>query len=425
MSRKQIKLDIKDLKIGMYVSQLDRPWIETPFVIQGLLIKGSRDITALARHCAFVYVDIEKSSPQVIKKHFVLEARSKVSTILQKPDRNQAPKGPAGNKKSFKRICYKNNQSIDKEIPEATIAFQDLTVAMQKVFKDLRNNRDINLIETQTAAKEMVASVIRNPDAFVWLARVKEKDTYSYEHSIRAAILAAVFGRHLGLPPITMQNLCMGVLLSEVGMAKIDTEILQKKGKLTPEEYSQVQKHVEYGAEILSHTPGISEQVIQVVWNHHERHNGSGYPRQLRGQQIHPLGKIAGIVDCYDAMTSPRNHARLVSTSEAMSNLYKMRNREFQSELVEQFIQAIGLYPTGTLVQLSTDEVGVIIAQNPERRLQPKVMVVLDENKIPVVPAKIVDLKRYENDGHKVSVSMDLKAGAFDIYPQNLMVVGE
>ncbi|PCJ18378.1 MAG: metal-dependent phosphohydrolase [Gammaproteobacteria bacterium] len=429
VSREQIKVNLTDLKIGMYVCQLDRPWIETPFLLQGLLIKAGRDIAALQRHCDFVYVDITKSASKVIKQHFVHVAKNKVSKLH--PDKTSASpankKSPAKESK-FKKAAYAISLTVEKELPQADIAFQDLSQAMQSVFNNVRNNQSIDVQATKQAAKEMVGSIIRNPDAFVWLARVKEKDSYSYEHSIRSAILAIVFGRHLGLPPAPLQNLAMGVLLSEVGMAKIPDEILKKKGKLTDEEFEIVKKHVEYSAEILSTTPGVSDQVLQVVWSHHERHDGSGYPRQLRGQQIHPLGKIAGIVDCYDAMTSPRSHAKPKTASDAVAMLYKMRNKDFQSELVEQFIQAIGLYPTGTLVQLSTDEVGIIISQNKDRRLCPKVMVVLDENKIPIYPSKIIDLIHYQKntaEQAKISISLDLKAGAFDIYPQDIMVMSE
>ena len=425
VSREPIKVNITDLKIGMYVSQLDRPWIETPFLLQGILIKAGRDITALHRHCKHVYVDITKSSSKVIKQHYVHVAKNNVAKLNPNTNQPKSKKDQPSKENKFKKFSYTTSQSIEKELPQADIAFHDLSQAMQGVFKNIRNGQLINIKETKQAAKEMVESIIRNPDAFVWLARVKEKDSYSYEHSIRAAILAIVFGRHLGLPPVPLQNLAMGVLLSEVGMAKIPDKLLKNNGKLSDEEYEIVKKHVEYSAEILASTPGISDQVLQIVWSHHERHNGSGYPRQLRNQQIHPLGKIAGIVDCYDALTSPRSHARPKTASDAVSMLYKMRGKEFQSELVEQFIQAIGLYPTGTLVQLSTDEVGIIIAQNKERRLCPKVMIVLNENKIPIYPSKIIDLKHYQKntaEQPKISISLDLKVGAFDIYPQDIMV---
>ncbi|MEE4251236.1 MAG: HD domain-containing phosphohydrolase, partial [Alcanivoracaceae bacterium] len=172
-----------------------------------------------------------------------------------------------------------------------------------------------------------------------------------------------------------------------------------------------------YGLDMLESCDNINEQVLGVVQYHHERHDGSGYPHGLSGSQIPLLARIAGIVDTYDAITSPRPHAESVTSTEAVSSLYDQRDKAFQSALVEQFIQAIGVYPTGTLVELSNNEVGVVIAQNPTRRLRPQVMVVLDQDKRQLSMPRVVNLLEVERDSHDkpLTIAGCLKAGAYNV----------
>ncbi len=416
MAVKQEKLGTAELAIGMYVAALDRPWVETPFPIQGFHIKDQADIEQLRRFCRHVYVDRSLSRAQATFQPAPAAAAAarKASITVN----------PAARIRKFAPVVYQNTQPLQKEVSVATTLHQEITRAVVQVLNDVRGGKDLNIPVVRKAAGLMVNSVTRNPDAFVWLSRVRDADSYSYAHSLRSSVWALVFGRHLGMPRDILEELALGVLLSEVGKTKLPRSLLMKPGKLTEDETVQMRKHVEHGVDILRQCPGVSEVAISVVQFHHERHDGSGYPYNLSGADIPLLARIAGIVDTYDAITSPRPYAEARSSSEAVSMLYDSRDKSFQAQLIEQFIQAVGVYPTGTLVQLSTKEVGVVISQNTARRLRPVVMLVTDHEQTLLPATEVVDLMEIQHDsaGQPLSISRCLAPGEYGIDPKLLKV---
>ena len=150
--------------------------------------------------------------------------------------------------------------------------------------------------------------------------------------------------------------------------------------------------HVKAGIEMIRGTPLVNTDVIDMIAHHHERHNGSGYPQGLSGDDIPVFARMAAIVDCYDAVTSHRGYARAISPSEAVKLLNDWKDVDFEGELVEEFIQAVGIYPAGTLVELSSGEVGVVMASDSGRRLRPRVLVLLDADKNELSTPRSVDL---------------------------------
>lgn len=418
MNTKQEKVSAFDLTIGMYVSALDRPWVETPFPIQGFHIEDDKTIEQIRRFCKHVYVDRKLSrvplsfepAPVVVRNGIKRSAMGVVN--------------PGARIRKFDAVSYPTTQPLQKEVAVAMTLQQEIARALVQVLNDVRAGKELNTLVVKKMAGLMANSVIRNPDAFVWLSRVREADSYSYAHSLRSSIWALVFGRHLGLPKDILEELSLGVLLAEVGKTRIPRSLLMKNGALTDEEFAQVRKHVEYGVEILRQCQGVSEIAISVVQFHHERFDGTGYPYGLAGTDIPLLARIAGIVDSYDAITSPRPYAPARSSTEAVSVLYEARDKLFQGQLIEQFIQAVGVYPTGTLVQLSTREVGVVISQNTARRLRPSVMLVTDHEQNLLARPEVVDLTAVTTDsaGQPLSISRCLKPGEFGIDPRLLQV---
>jgi HD-GYP domain-containing protein (c-di-GMP phosphodiesterase class II) len=183
-------------------------------------------------------------------------------------------------------------------------------------------------------------------------------------------------------------------LLQDVGKVKLPTPLIEKPGRLTQIEYQIAQKHVEHSAEILGSTPGLPPRLAQLAMLHHERLDGSGYPRRLKGDDIGLIGSIAGIVDTFDALTARRSYAAPISPSEALKTLYRARGTAFDTYLVEQFIRCIGIFPLGSVVELNAGEVGIVVAQNRAKRLQPRVMVVQDAAGNPIRPQKLIDISR-------------------------------
>ncbi|MCP5206875.1 MAG: DUF3391 domain-containing protein [Hahellaceae bacterium] len=425
MSVKSTKVPVHQLQIGMYVSDLDRPWCQTPFPIQGFYVRSNDDIRSLTSFCKHVFVD------QALDRSQFDYNELGVSTPLRS--------GTSGEKTAEKRLLklppikikdpqyYDSSIPLKKEVDAAAKVLSKIQAAIEDVLSKVKAREKVSFAELDAASEGMVDSVIRNPDALVWLHRVRQQDEHSYHHAINAAVWALVFGRHLGLTTDVLKNLSTGVLLSGIGKSKLDPALLHGDGSLSSAQFEQYKAFVDLGVEILESCGRVSHQVITIVQHHKERHNGTGYPQGLTGDKIPLLAKIAGIVDAYQSLIEPRMGAEPMTPSQAVSHLYEARNIEFQEDLVERFIQAIGVYPTGSIVQLTTEEVGIVVSHNPKRRLWPKVMVVLDENKRPLKSGKVVDLLTY-NESRKeqdtVHISSGLPFGTYDVDPSQYQVTG-
>jgi HD-GYP domain-containing protein (c-di-GMP phosphodiesterase class II) len=263
----------------------------------------------------------------------------------------------------------------------------------------------------------MMSSIIRNPDAFFWLTRLKDKDNYAYAHCIDACGLSVAFGRHLGLSLEAIEDLAVGTLMFDIGKLQLPEALLKKPGRLTDSEFSLIRRHVEFGTEMVSKMKGVNRNIVSIVLHHHERHDGKGYPRGVRGSRIPVNGRIAALVDCFDAITSDRPYSAAISAYDAVQMIYAWRDKDFQADIVEQFIQCIGLYPTGTLVELSNGEVGLVIAQNRVRRLRPKIMLVLDAGKVAYDINPTLDLIHdpRDDEGNPIEIRRPLSPGSYGI----------
>ena len=402
------QVDTQDLEPGMYVARLDRPWLETPFLFQGFEIKDQADVAELQRHCRFVYIDIERGEPA---KRYM----------------DGKPAQPRRIDSELQRICrassaqpvYQDTASVEEELAPARDSHHVACDRISDILDDVRSGRKLNVAAAEQAVNNMIESILRNPDAFMWLTKLKNKDSYTYAHSIDACALAITFGRHLGLPRKELQEVAVGTLLFDIGKMKLPEALLEKPGRLTEEEFALMQEHVAHSVNLMQDTKGISPTSIEVAYSHHERHNGGGYPRGLTSERTSVYGKIAAIVDCYDAITSDRPYSVAVSPHEAIRSLYEWRNVDFQEELVEQFIQCLGVYPTGTLVELNTGQVGIVLSQNRVRRLRPKVMLVLNADKHSYDIAPTIDLMLEEADrqGRMLEITRSLDPGSFGIDP--------
>jgi HD-GYP domain-containing protein (c-di-GMP phosphodiesterase class II) len=423
---KQVKVDVNELTIGMFVSGLDRPWSQTPFPLQGFYLRDLGEINQIKALCNYVYIDVEKGRGPIAANLKTIAQPAKKPSTRERVNTIAEPVAPL----KVQRGLYREVEPLQREVKKARQLHQKVYGAVVEVMDQLEKNQfdGLSLGETKRVASEMVDSVLRNPDAFTWLSRVQEKDEYTYSHAVRSSVWAILFGRHIGLPKRDLDVLAMGVLLKDVGKVMLDAALLSKTGR-TEEEEHQYESFVELGCEILRKTPGVEPRVISVVKTHCERLNGSGFPQGLSGDKIPLLGKIAGIVTYYDYVTNPRGSRHPIAPSKAVGKLYELRNIQFQEELVVEFIRAIGLYPTGTLVELSTGEVAVVVEQNFERRLKPRVIVVLDAYKQPLGEYLLLDLSeddkrkqelldsgkksRYEIE--KIEIARDLEPGSYDV----------
>ena len=290
------------------------------------------------------------------------------------------------------------------------------------MMEKIKANGQLDAPQVIQSIEPMVESVIRNPDACIWLAKMKNKDSYTYKHSMSASIWAVALGRQIGLPIKTLKDLAVGALLFDIGKLKIPEEILNKKTRLSEKEFNYVKTHVEEGVKLLKQQGSFNQTVIDMVAYHHERFNGNGYPGQLAGTKIPIFSRIAAIVDCYDAITSERPYAKALSPSAAVRKLYEWRDIDFQAELIEEFIQAIGIYPAGTLVELSSGEVGAVLAEYRSRRLRPQILLLLNQNKEALCELATINLLEVTEDGQgrPLEIARALEPGAYGIDPESL-----
>jgi len=391
MGLKQVKVFTSDLTLGMYVSRLDKPWTQTPFPIQGFFIKSANDIKELSFHCKYVYIDTEKGREPVTRAKTKVEP-GQAKPAVKKTNRLEAAEA-AANVKPIPVVHdrYVEVTPLQKEISQAKQMHRQVTDAVRQVYEQVSAGGSPKLAGTEKAAEEMVDSVLRNPDAFTWLSRVRDRDEHTWGHSVRSSVWAVLFGRHIGLKREELQILSTAVLLKDVGKVKLPSSVLMLS-KRNPAQEKLYRTFVDHSVNILRSIPELDRRVIKVVAAHCERLDGSGFPNQLIGDKIPLLAKISGLVTVYDDISNPRGTGITLSPSRAIGWLYKVRNRLFQEQLVVEFIQAIGVYPTGTVVELSTGEIGVVVEQNFSRRLRPVVAIVKDDAGKELSKVKVFDM---------------------------------
>ncbi len=435
---KRVKIDTLNLELGMYVAQLDRPWLETPFLFQGFEIREDSEIALLRKFCKHVYVDIDRGTVARDKILAAHNSLGKAHDPFQKREhRRQQPRRPSLRyrllsalsrfdrtgrleRQANGQVVYENKVSTRQEAPRATHAYGIAVDTMNEVLEDIRKGSAIDLDRIKTSVTPMIDSVLRNQDAMAWLVYLRKRDEYAYNHSIASSVWAVILGRHLGFDRSGIQTLAMGGMLLDVGKVKIPASIIAKEGPLSEEEQQIMQMHVDYSVQIASKTPGISDRILDMIRSHHERYDGSGYPRGLAGNDIPVFGRISGIVDCYDAMISKRPYAPARSSYDAVRELNRLAGTKFQRELVEQFVQALGMFPTGSIVELNTGEIGIVVEQNRVRRLRPKIMVLRDADQQPVSTHRLLDLRKLaEKEGEKGArwIVRGHEPGAFGIDP--------
>lgn len=398
------------LKIGMFVSKLDRPWLETPFSLEGLWVRSPEDISQLMLYCDKVSVDPNKSWLKVLDE----EEKAKKSKCAG----NDRAKTSAEQGQDKKLEDEERHQvSFAEEIAVARNHYDDTDASLRTLMNDIDHQQSINMEPIKTSISNMMGSIHRNPDALLWLSLLKSRDSYTYQHCLDVSIHLMNFGKYLKLPKDQQYVLGLAGLLQDIGKMKLSEEIINKRGQLTIEEKKLTQKHVRYTLEILSEYTGIPEQSIEIIEQHHERFDGLGYPKGLRGNQISTFAAMSSIIDTYNALISDRPTADSCSSNKAISVLYDGKGKSYHPALVERFIQCIGVYSPGTVVQLNTDELAIVIEQNKTRRLQPKILVIFDAEQQPYAAPYVVDLLTQGNIEQKSGYRIcdTIEPGKYDI----------
>jgi HD-GYP domain-containing protein (c-di-GMP phosphodiesterase class II) len=491
------KVFCSDLKIGMFVADLDRPWVDTPFLLQGFLLEDQEQIGTLRTHCEWVLVDRARSigeeyqaapptptntvPPMEARKGPMTRAQVAAATpskdvplppeVTERPGTRAGPRdgrvvkleevsrrtvggkytGPGPEMPSvdgegmlgrmvsgFKGLfagkqrenlsgnggavepppameaaaetaaefearaallppgmqvqTYVNQTTVEEEAPRAREVVAQASTLLEKLVGDIKLGQSFEVERVEEIVDDMVDSIIRNPQALMWVARLREQDIATYGHGLQVSVYLTSFGRHLGFPRVQLSHLAQVGLLLDIGKIRLPRALLEKQGRLTDEEFEAAKEHVALGLAILAETPDFGPEILRGIEEHHERMNGSGYPKGLLGEEIGVFGRMAGIVDCFAALTNHRPYAAAVSSYEALRNITAWGGEFFHEALVQQFVSSVGVFPVGSLIELSTGEVAVVVEHSRVRRLKPRVLVVTGPDKTPATFPTMVDL---------------------------------
>lgn len=386
-----------ELKLGMFVSSLDRPWLETPFALQGFIIDDESQIATLQQYCSHVVIDPTRSIGDYFTEPAIQEPGSlhePANTVRGEAEARREAEGFLKITREFRgkihtrrlplvpRIKPADGRSrLTSELRYSAPIVDDVLHTLHSIQKAIAIGGAIDVKRVDALVDDLATSVERNPDALVWLTRLKRTDQYSYDHALSVSVHLMIFARFAGLDHEQVRRLGTAGLLQDIGKLHLNQKVLSKPGPLDEAEMAHAREHVTHSVSILREQPKPDPEVIAIVEAHHERFDGSGYPRGIRESAISLTAEMAGLVDTYCALTQDRAYRKAVSNQTAMEQLNQMRNKEFRDALIDLFLQCIGLYPVGTLVELNSGEVAIVIQQNQVRRLQPKVLVLLAPDK--------------------------------------------
>lgn len=491
---RRVQLAVGDLQPGMWVAELDRPWLDTPFLLQGFLIDSQVELETLRKYCRHVYVDTDQSSPELIED--IRQAEQRIAAAAAASDATSdastaalivldAPSASAGSgrgqrvfraradvrisdgtRERFRELvrthdrpddeprllaralgwlrksggtasaarrgaeaavhgarwlpagtqatAYLDTLTMEEALPAARRAYADASEVLRESLAEVRAGKTLQAERVRAAVATLVQAMVANPDALSWLARLRDDDLAPHHQGIKVALYMIALARHLGLPEAHLSHAGMIGLLADLGKARLPRALLEKPGMLSPSEFSIVKDHVQLTLDVLA-AAGIAPEVWMGIAQHHERLDGSGYPQGLRGDAIGLWGRMGAIADSFAALTTPRPYANPSPPQDALMNLYEWVGTSFDEALVEQFVQAVGVFPVGSLVELSTGEVAVVIAQSRTRRLEPRLLVLTWPDKSPLPLPRERDLAIAPRDGRVVRIVRGLAAGAYGL----------
>ena len=283
--------------------------------------------------------------------------------------------------------------SFEDEIVIAQAVYREACKVVEECLEEVRLGKAIKTDRVGKVVERLVESVLRNHEALTSLSRVKSLDRYTLNHSVNTSVLALALGGTLDMNWEELQWLGVGALLHDIGKVKIPIETLNKPGRYRPHEYEIMKQHALRGAELLASTSGLPEEAAQPALEHHERMDGSGYPFQRHGREVSRFGRIASIVDIYDAVTTDRVYQKALSPHGALQLLYNLAQQgKLDQPLVERFIRCVGVYPVGSCVELDAKEIALVTQIHRDHPLSPKVLIIRGAGGRPLAHPRSLDL---------------------------------
>lgn len=402
---------VSDLKEGMFVAEPDCPWTDLPFPLQGFIVSDKNEIGIFASHCRFVYIDRAFS----IGEHYrepVHERDPPLQCALSPRPASAAEMAiRQGRRKHFLKFLYEQDSlpgsaELSRELAHIEPRYEELQDSLRKTLSGMKVEEKVDFRDVSEKILDLSGSLQRNPDAVMWLLRLKRADEYSFDQAMDVSVYLLLLGKHVGMVGEPLIELSMAGMLQDVGKTCLPAELLTKTDSLSGDEKELVRSHVASSLELLCQQGGLSPAILAIVANHHERWDGSGYPRGLRGKEIGRGAEMAGLIDSFCAMLKTKPYRLGMGHQEALANLYNQRDKQFSQAILEQLVQCVGLYPIGSLVELNTGEVGVVIQQNRVQRGRPRLLMLLDAQKQKRRDYHVVDLRDDRYRAHTILRSL-------------------
>lgn len=402
------KLSVKELQIGMYVAELDKPWLGSPFIFQGFTIETQEDIKKLQDYCEHVYIDEEQSHP--------IEQDDKTIrlSLKNRPKKSADTRAEGGEDITERR----RRLNIQEQLQDAAKVRAKAKRYVAKMLRDVRLGESLNTEQAKEIVEELVERIYEDANALMWLTQLKNKHEYTQNHCLNVCVLALAFGAHLGYPKDHLRTIGLGAMLHDVGKMRTPDQILNKPEKLTAEEFEIIKRHTVDGYDIIKATGTVSKEVLDIVRSHHERLSGRGYPDGLKGEEIGTAVLLVAICDVYDAITSDRVYHHGIPAHEGLSAMYQLAPNDFGRELMQEFIKCVGIYPVGSLVELGSSALGIVVSNDPKNRLRPVVMLIRDADGDYYSPRRYVSLSALhtrDEDGWKWTVKRVVDAKSYGI----------
>jgi HD-GYP domain-containing protein (c-di-GMP phosphodiesterase class II) len=373
------KVDASQLKVGMFIHDLDCGWMEHPFVRNRFVLTTEDEIHKI-RHAKIrgVVIDCSKGldvddAPTLAQAEAAIDAE--VTAIATKP-------------------LIVTRVSLGEELQRAAQVRKQAAGLVRTVMADARLGKAVELDKVAPVVENVTASILRNSGALLGLLRIKNKDDYTFLHSVSVCALLVAFCRSRNMDEDTIYQAGLGGLLHDTGKALVPDAILNKQGRLTDEEFDVIKRHPRDGYDILVKTPEIGRIPLDITLHHHERRDGSGYPEMQNENEISELAQMAAIVDVYDAITSDRCYHKGMPAADALRKIYEWSKFHFNPGLAQEFMRCVGIYPVGTMVMLESGRLGVVVEPHESNLLTPKVNVFFNTKSQMYIRPELLDLSR-------------------------------
>lgn len=388
---------VRQLVVGMYVIELDRPWLESPFLLQGFELKSADDIKAVRDVCSYVYIDTTRQYKRRAGKTDTHEVNLDDSNIVF---------GAPPPKISV----------FEKELERAEVVHKEVGTLVSDFMERIARGEGVDTVTAKAAVAECVNSILHSPDAFLWLNQLKNRDEYTAQHSLNVCVLAIVLGRHIGLSVANLNNVGLCGMMHDMGKMLVPLSVLNKPGKLEPEEMEIMRSHTTLGHELLKSSQGMFKGAVYAALSHHETLDGRGYPNKVNHHHLPLFTRIVTIVDMYDAITSDRVYQKGRTHLEATSIMTDMSGSQLDERLVIKFIESLGVYPPGCVVMMTNGSIAIVVEVNDIVRLRPKIIILLDPEKQPI-PEQVINLADMPLDdrGNLLTIKGIVKAHDYNI----------